>query len=415
MYDNLKKIDPDIYKSMKAELKRQRQHLELIASENFTAEAVLEAQGSVLTNKYAEGYSGARWYGGCEFVDRAENIAVSRVKELFSAEYANVQPHSGTQANMAVMLAALKIGDTILAMDLACGGHLSHGHPLNFSGKFYNIVAYGVDKKAERLDYEAIKDLALKHKPQMIIAGASAYPRMIDFKKFREIADKVGACLLVDMAHFAGLVAAKIYPNPCEYAEYVTSTTHKTLRGPRGGFILARKEFGKKINTALFPGIQGGPLMHVIAAKAVAFGLALKPEFISYQKQVVNNAVIFAAAMQKLGYRIVSGGTDSHMFLVDLGPKGISGKEASSILGRVNITVNKNLIPYDSKPPAVTSGIRIGSPAVTTRGMKESQMKEIAGFIELALAGRDDSAELEKVKKQVIELTNKFPLYQGLE
>ena len=415
MYDNLKKIDPDIYKSMKAELKRQRQHLELIASENFTAEAVLEAQGSVLTNKYAEGYSGARWYGGCEFVDRAENIAVSRVKELFSAEYANVQPHSGTQANMAVMLAALKIGDTILAMDLACGGHLSHGHPLNFSGKFYNIVAYGVDKKAERLDYEAIKDLALKHKPQMIIAGASAYPRMIDFKKFREIADKVGACLLVDMAHFAGLVAAKIYPNPCEYAEYVTSTTHKTLRGPRGGFILARKEFGKKINTALFPGIQGGPLMHVIAAKAVAFGLALKPEFISYQKQVVSNAVIFAAAMQKLGYRIVSGGTDSHMFLVDLGPKGISGKEASSILGRVNITVNKNLIPYDSKPPAVTSGIRIGSPAVTTRGMKESQMKEIAGFIELALAGRDDSAELEKVKKQVIELTNKFPLYQGLE
>lgn len=415
MYDNLKKIDPDIYKSMKAELKRQRQHLELIASENFTAEAVLEAQGSVLTNKYAEGYSGARWYGGCEFVDRAENIAVSRVKELFSAEYANVQPHSGTQANMAVMLAALKIGDTILAMDLACGGHLSHGHPLNFSGKFYNIVAYGVDKKAERLDYEAIKDLALKHKPQMIIAGASAYPRMIDFKKFREIADKVGACLLVDMAHFAGLVAAKIYPNPCEYAEYVTSTTHKTLRGPRGGFILARKEFGKKINTALFPGIQGGPLMHVIAAKAVAFGLALKPEFISYQKQVVNNAVIFAAAMQKLGYRIVSGGTDSHMFLVDLGPKGISGKEASSILGRVNITVNKNLIPYDSKPPAVTSGIRIGSPAVTTRGMKESQMKEIAEFIELALAGRDDSAELEKVKKQVIELTNKFPLYQGLE
>lgn len=415
MYDNLKKIDPDIYKSMKAELKRQRQHLELIASENFTAEAVLEAQGSVLTNKYAEGYSGARWYGGCEFVDRAENIAVSRVKELFSAEYANVQPHSGTQANMAVMLAALKIGDTILAMDLACGGHLSHGHPLNFSGKFYNIVAYGVDKKAERLDYEAIKDLALKHKPQMIIAGASAYPRMIDFKKFREIADKVGACLLVDMAHFAGLVAAKIYPNPCEYAEYVTSTTHKTLRGPRGGFILARKEFGKKINTALFPGIQGGPLMHVIAAKAVAFGLALKPEFISYQKQVVSNAVIFAAAMQKLGYRIVSGGTDSHMFLVDLGPKGISGKEASSILGRVNITVNKNLIPYDSKPPAVTSGIRIGSPAVTTRGMKESQMKEIAEFIELALAGRDDSAELEKVKKQVIELTNKFPLYQGLE
>ena len=356
MYDQLKKIDPQIYKSIEAELKRQREHLELIASENFTYRAVLEAQGSVLTNKYAEGYPRARWYGGCEFVDQVEDMAIDRVKKLFGAQYANVQPHSGTQANMAVMLAVLKPGDTVLAMDLACGGHLSHGHPLNFSGKFYNIVAYGVNKKTECLDYEVIEALALKHRPKMIIAGASAYPRIIDFKKFRAIADKVGAYLLVDMAHFAGLVAAKIYPDPCEYAEFVTSTTHKTLRGPRGGFILARQEFAKKLNTALFPGIQGGPLMHVVAAKAVAFGLALKPEFVTYQKQVVRNAVSFAQTMQKLNYRIVSGGTDSHLFLVDLSAKGISGKEASAILGQVNITVNKNLIPYDPRPPAITSG-----------------------------------------------------------
>lgn len=415
MYDQLKKIDPQIYKSIEAELKRQREHLELIASENFTYRAVLEAQGSVLTNKYAEGYPRARWYGGCEFVDQVEDMAIDRVKKLFGAQYANVQPHSGTQANMAVMLAVLKPGDTVLAMDLACGGHLSHGHPLNFSGKFYNIVAYGVNKKTECLDYEVIEALALKHRPKMIIAGASAYPRIIDFKKFRAIADKVGAYLLVDMAHFAGLVAAKIYPDPCEYAEFVTSTTHKTLRGPRGGFILARQEFAKKLNTALFPGIQGGPLMHVVAAKAVAFGLALKPEFVTYQKQVVRNAVSFAQTMQKLNYRIVSGGTDSHLFLVDLSAKGISGKEASAILGQVNITVNKNLIPYDPRPPAITSGIRIGSPAVTARRMKEPEMCKTAQLIDAALKNRDNDNKLKKIKNQVLELNHEFPLYQGLE
>ena len=415
MYDQLKKIDPQIYKSIEAELKRQREHLELIASENFTYRAVLEAQGSVLTNKYAEGYPRARWYGGCEFVDQVEDMAIDRVKKLFGAQYANVQPHSGTQANMAVMLAVLKPGDTVLAMDLACGGHLSHGHPLNFSGKFYNIVAYGVNKKTECLDYEVIEALALKHRPKMIIAGASAYPRIIDFKKFRAIADKVGAYLLVDMAHFAGLVAAKIYPDPCEYAEFVTSTTHKTLRGPRGGFILARQEFAKKLNTALFPGIQGGPLMHVVAAKAVAFGLALKPEFVTYQKQVVRNAVSFAQTMQKLNYRIVSGGTDSHLFLVDLSAKGISGKEASAILGQVNITVNKNLIPYDPRPPAITSGIRIGSPAVTARRMKEPEMCKTAQLIDAALKNRDNDNKLKEIKNQVLELNHEFPLYQGLE
>ncbi|MFA5271997.1 MAG: serine hydroxymethyltransferase, partial [Candidatus Omnitrophota bacterium] len=321
MFDELKNVDPQIYESIKRELKRQREHLELIASENFASLPVIEAQGSVLTNKYAEGYPRARWYGGCEFVDEAEELARERVKQLFGVEYANVQPHSGTQANMAVMLAALEPKDTVLAMNLACGGHLSHGHPLNFSGKFYNIIAYGVNKETECLDYDEIANLAKTHKPKMIIAGASAYPRIIDFKKFREIADSVGAYLLVDMAHFAGLVAAKIYPNPCEYAEFVTSTTHKTLRGPRGGFILSRKEFGKKIDTAVFPGIQGGPLMHVIAAKAVAFGLALKEDFAVYQKQVVLNAKYFAKALENKKYRIVSGGTDTHLFLVDLQPK----------------------------------------------------------------------------------------------
>lgn len=412
MFEELKQQDIQIYNSIMQELKRQREHLELIASENFAPQAVLEVQGTVLTNKYAEGYPKARWYGGCEFVDEAEDLARDRVKQLFGAEYANVQPHSGTQANMAVMMAVLEVQDTILAMDLACGGHLSHGHPLNFSGKFYNIATYGVNKDTECLDYREIEELALKHKPKMIIAGASAYSRIIDFKRFREIADKVGAYLLVDMAHFAGLVAAKIYPNPCGYAEFVTSTTHKTLRGPRGGFILARKEFAKKIDTAVFPGIQGGPLMHVIAAKAVAFGLALKDEFTQYQKQVVSNAQCFAKAIKEKGYRVVSGGTDSHLFLVDLRSKDISGKKATSVLGEVNITVNKNLIPFDPKPPAVASGIRIGTPAITTRGIQETDTEKIAEFIDRSLSNRDNLNELKKIKEEVFEFIKKFPLYE---
>lgn len=415
MFNELKQVDPEVYESIKRELKRQREHIELIASENFTSLAVLEAQGSVLTNKYAEGYPKARWYGGCEFVDEAEELARERVKKIFGAEYANVQPHSGTQANMAVMMAVLEPKDTVLAMNLACGGHLSHGHPLNFSGKFYNIIAYGVNKDTECLDYEEIESLALKHKPKMIIAGASAYPRVIDFKKFRGIADKVGAYLLVDMAHFAGLVAAKIHPNPCEYAEFVTSTTHKTLRGPRAGFILCRNEFAKKIDTAVFPGIQGGPLMHVIAAKAVAFGLALKPDFVRYQKQVVANATCFAKYMEERNYRIVSGGTDTHLFLVDLRPKDITGKAATLTLGAVNITVNKNLIPFDPKPPAVASGIRIGTPAVTTRGMAEKEMEKIANFIDAALTNKDSEEKLEKIKEEVHEFTKLFPLYEGID
>ncbi|MFA7677515.1 MAG: serine hydroxymethyltransferase [Candidatus Omnitrophota bacterium] len=412
MFEELKRVDIKIYESIKKELTRQREHLELIASENFTSRAVLEAQGSVLTNKYAEGYPKARWYGGCEFVDEAEDLALSRVKELFGAEYANVQPHSGSQANMAVMMAVLNAKDTILAMDLACGGHLSHGHPLNFSGRFYNIISYGVNKKTEALDYDEIESLALEHKPKMIIAGASAYPRIIDFKRFRAIADKVGAYLLVDMAHFAGLVAAKIYPNPCEYAEFVTSTTHKTLRGPRGGFILAREKFGKKINTAVFPGTQGGPLMHVIAAKAVAFGLALKKDFIDYQKRVVANASYFSSLMEKKGYRVVSSGTDTHLFLLDLRAKDISGKQASALLESINITVNKNLIPFDPMPPAVASGIRIGTPAVTTRGVKEEGIERIAELMDSALQNKDNQEALLRIKQKVVEFAKKYPLYE---
>jgi len=414
MFEELKRVDSQVYASIMREVKRQREHLELIASENFAPLAVLEAQGSVLTNKYAEGYPKARWYGGCEFVDQAEDLARDRVKKLFGAEFANVQPHSGTQANMAVMMAVLEPGDTILAMDLACGGHLSHGHPLNFSGRFYNIVAYGVNKNTECIDFDEIEHLALKHKPKMIIAGASAYPRTIDSKRFREIADKVGAYLLVDMAHFAGLVAAKIHPNPCQYAEFVTSTTHKTLRGPRGGFILAREEFAKRIDTAVFPGTQGGPLMHVIAAKAVAFGLALKDEFIDYQKQVVANASYFAKQMENKNYRVVSGGTDTHLFLVDLRSKNISGKKASIVLDEVNITVNKNLIPFDPKPPAVASGIRIGTPAITTRGIKEAQIDKIAEYIDAAFDNRDNAQELKKIREEVLKLTEQFPLYAEL-
>ena len=415
MFEELKRDDDLVYESVKRELKRQREQIELIASENFAPVSVMQACATPLTNKYAEGYPKARWYGGCSYVDEVEDIARERVKKLFGAEHANVQPHSGTQANMAVMMSVLKAGDTILSMDLACGGHLSHGHPLNFSGKFYNIIPYGVNKDTECLDYGEIEELALKHRPKLIIAGASAYPRIIDFKKFREIADKVGAYLLVDMAHFAGLVAAKIYPNPCDYAEFVTSTTHKTLRGPRGGLILCRKDFAKKIDTAVFPGTQGGPFMHIIAAKAVGFGLAMKPEFALYQKKIVENCRHFAESMKEKGYRIVSGGTDTHLFLVDLRPKGITGKKAALVLEEVNITVNKNLIPFDPKPPAVASGIRIGTPAVTTRGIEKDGIAKIAGFIDEALSNRDNSDMLRRIKTKVISFIEDYPLYSEIE
>ncbi|MBD3246432.1 MAG: aminotransferase class I/II-fold pyridoxal phosphate-dependent enzyme [Candidatus Omnitrophica bacterium] len=411
MDDHLRTIDPEVFQSIEQELQRQRQHIELIASENFTSLPVMAAQGSCLTNKYAEGYPHARWYGGCRYVDDAEDLARTRVRELFGAEHVNVQPHSGTQANMAVMMAALKPNDTILALDLACGGHLSHGHRLNFSGRFYRVVSYGVHKEHERLDYDEIERLAREHRPKMIIAGASAYPRIIEFGRFREIADQVDAVLLVDMAHFAGLVAAGVHPNPCQYADFVTSTTHKTLRGPRGGFILCRQKYARKIDSAVFPGIQGGPLMHVIAAKAVAFNQALTPEFAGYQRQVVANAQRIAARLQEKGYRIVSGGTDTHLLLVDLRAKNITGKEATALLEQAGITVNKNLIPYDPQPPAVASGIRIGTPAVTTRGMSEPEMDEIADCIDALLLGGDDESARADVRRRVGRLTDDFPLY----
>jgi len=407
---SLKQIDPEIFKVIQLELKRQQDNIELIASENFTSLAVLEAQGSVLTNKYAEGYPSKRWYGGCEHVDEAETLAIQRAKKIFGSEHANVQPHSGAQANMAVYFALLKPGDTVLAMDLACGGHLTHGLSHNFSGKLYKIVSYGVDKKTEQLDYDEIADLAQKYKPKMIIAGASAYPRTIDFKKFREIADKVGAYLFVDMAHFAGLVAAGLHPNPVPYAEVVATTTHKTLRGPRGGMILCRKEFARKIDAEIFPGTQGGPLMHVIAAKAVALKEVESSGFKQYQNQVVKNSQALAGYLKELGFRIVSGGTDTHLSLVDLGSKGITGKDASKTLSKVNVTVNKNLIPFDKRRSSVTSGIRLGTPAVTTRFMKEPEMKEIADIINSALTKKCDKECVDRVNK----LVKRFPLYPEL-
>ena len=412
---HLKSVDPQIYTAIKEEIKRQQDNLELIASENFTSLAVLEAQGSVLTNKYAEGYPHRRWYGGCEYVDKAEELAIARVKELFGAEYANVQPHSGTQANMAVFLAALKPGDTYMAMDLACGGHLSHGLKHNFSGMFYNVVAYGVDKKTEAIDYDNIRRLAREHKPKFILAGASAYSREIDFKKLRSICDEAQCLLFVDMAHIAGLVAAGVHPSPVPYADFVTSTTHKTLRGPRGGFFLAKEQYGKQLDSLVFPGMQGGPLMHVIAAKAVAFRQAQTAEFKEYQRQIVKNSRRFAASLEKKGFRIVSGGTDNHMFLVDLTKQNICGKDAQILLETVNITVNKNLIPYDPLPPAQASGIRIGTPAVTTRGLREAQIDLIAEWIDDAIKKRNDFAVLEKIKKEVLQLTRKFPLYPELK
>ncbi len=410
----LKKTDIAIYKAIQKELKRQREHIELIASENFTSRAVMEAQSSVLTNKYAEGYPGARWYGGCEHVDVVEQLAIDRAKKIFHAEHANVQPHSGAQANMAVFMSCLKAGDKVLALDLACGGHLSHGHPKNFSGLFYNVKSYGVNRKTERLDYDEISSLAKKHRPKLILAGASAYPRFIDFKKFRKICDSVGAYLMVDMAHIAGLIAAGVHPSPVPYAEFVTTTTHKTLRGPRGGLILCRKEFAKKIDLNVFPGTQGGPLMHTIAAKAVALKEALKPGFKRYQIQVAKNAKELAAALKKRGFRIVAGGTDTHLMLVDLTNREITGKEAQIALGEVNVTINKNLIPFDKKSPFLTSGIRLGTPAVTTRGMKEKQMNVIAEIIDQVLQKGQtlSNAKQREIKSKVRLLTKKFPLYK---
>ena len=411
---NLKKADPEIFKIILAEARREHDNLELIASENFVSEEVLEAQGSCLTNKYAEGYPRSRWYNGCRNVDMAEEIAIARAKKLFGAEHVNVQPHSGTQANMAVYFSVLNIGDTVLAMDLSCGGHLSHGNPHNFSGKLYKIVPYSVRRDTEMLDYDEIGRIAREHKPRMIVAGASAYPRSIDFKAFRKIADSVGAFLFVDIAHIAGLVAAGLHQNPVEYAEFVSSTTHKTMRGPRGGFIMCRKEFAKSIDTEVFPGTQGGPLMHIIAAKAVCFKEALKPEFKRYQNQILKNAKALSSEMSKLGYRIVAGGTDTHLFLVDLTGKNITGKEAAGVLDRVGITVNKNLIPFDTQSPFVASGIRIGTPAVTTRGMKEPQMREIARLIDKALTDPSNEKSLKDVRNDVKKLVNKFPLYKNL-
>jgi len=411
---NLKKRDPEIFKTILDETKRENDNLELIASENFVSEEVLEAQGSILTNKYAEGYPKARWYNGCHNVDIVEEIAIERAKKLFKAEHVNVQSHSGTQANMVIYFAMLNLGDTVLAMDLSCGGHLSHGNPHNFSGKFYKIVSYGVNRKTEALDYDEIGEIAKKHKPKMILAGASAYPRAIDFKAFRRIADSVGAFLFVDIAHIAGLVATGLHQNPVEYAEFVTSTTHKTMRGPRGGFIMCRKEFAKKIDTEVFPGIQGGPLMHVIAAKAVCFKEALKPEFKVYQAQILKNAKALCSEIAKLGYRIVAGGTDTHLFLVDLTSKNISGRDASTALDRTGITVNKNLIPFDKQSPFVASGIRVGTPAVTTRGMKEPQMKEIARLIDKVLSDPDNEKVIQAVQKDVKVLVKRFPLYKNL-
>jgi glycine hydroxymethyltransferase len=406
------KEDEVIYNAIMAERNRQQANIELIASENFVTEAVMEAQGSVLTNKYAEGYPGRRYYGGCEHVDIVEDVARDRLKEIFGAEYANVQPHSGAQANMAVYFAALEPGDTILGMNLSHGGHLTHGSPVNFSGKLYNFVEYGVSKEDEQIDYEDVRQKALEHKPKMIVAGASAYPRTIDFAKFREIADEVGAYLFVDMAHIAGLVAAGEHPNPVPHAHFVTSTTHKTLRGPRGGFILSTEEFGRKLNSSVFPGVQGGPLMHVIAAKAVAFGEVQKPEFKAYAVQVKKNAAALGEALIEEGIDIVSGGTDNHLLLLNLRSLGITGKLAEAVLDEVGITVNKNTIPFDTEGPFVTSGIRIGTPAVTTRGFEEAEMKEIASIIASLLKNHEDENVKKEAQERVTALTNKFPLYE---
>ena len=407
-FENLEKKDPVVLEMIKKEIGRQNNNIELIASENFVSRQVMEAMGSQLTNKYAEGYPGRRYYGGCEFVDQVEDLAIARLKELFGAEHANVQPHSGANANLGVYFAILEPGDKVLGMNLSQGGHLTHGSPVNISGTYYNFIEYGVDKESEVIDYEKVRELALKEKPKLIVAGASAYARAIDFKKFKEIADEVGAYFMVDMAHIAGLVAAGLHQSPIPYADFVTTTTHKTLRGPRGGAILCKEEYAKMIDKSIFPGIQGGPLMHIIAAKAVAFGEALTDEFKEYQKQIILNAKVLAEELKKNGFRLVSGGTDNHLILIDVRSKNMTGKKAEALLEDIGVAVNKNTIPYDPESPFVTSGIRIGTPAVTSRGMREEEMKVIAEIITLAL---DESVDRESVREKVADLCVRFPLY----
>lgn len=414
MLEFLRKQDPQVAEAINLELGRQRDKIELIASENFVSRAVMEAMGTVLTNKYAEGYPGRRYYGGCEYVDIAENIARDRVKELYGAEHANVQPHSGAQANMAVYFTILKPGDTVLGMNLSHGGHLTHGSPVNFSGSLYNFVEYGVDKDTHLINYDDVRAKALEHKPKLIVSGASAYPRTIDFAKFREIADEVGAYFMVDMAHIAGLIAAGLHPNPVPHAHFVTSTTHKTLRGPRGGLILCKEEFAKAIDKSVFPGVQGGPLMHIIAAKAVSFGEALQPEFKQYAQQIINNAKAFGEALQAEGLNLVSGGTDNHLVLVDVRNLGLTGKVAEHLLDEVSITTNKNTIPFDPESPFVTSGVRMGTPAVTSRGFDEEAMKEVAAIIALTLKNPEDEAKHEEARARVAALCSRFPMYPGL-
>ena len=408
----LKEFDPEVYEAIRLETQRQEWKLELIASENFVSEAVLEAAGSVMTNKYAEGYPGKRYYGGCEFVDIVERLAIDRAKKLFGAEHVNVQPHSGSQANMAVYFATVKPGDTVMGMNLSHGGHLTHGSPVNFSGQLYNIVFYGVRPDDHRIDMDQVRDLARKNQPKLIVVGASAYPRIIDFKAFREVADEVGAKVMVDIAHIAGLVATGLHPSPVTYAEFVTTTTHKTLRGPRSGMIMCREEFAKAVDKQIFPGIQGGPLMHIIAAKAVAFKEALDASFTAYQKQILANAKVLSQELMDRGYTLVSGGTDNHLMLLDLTKQDITGKDAEEALGKAGITVNKNTIPFETRSPFVTSGVRIGVPAATTKGMKETEMRTIAGFIDRALKDRADEAKLEAIKAEVKELCMRFPLYK---
>jgi glycine hydroxymethyltransferase len=410
----LKSLDSEVYRAIRNELDRQRDYLELIASENIVSEAVLEAQGSIFTNKYAEGYPGKRYYGGCDNADVIENLAIDRARELFQAEYANVQAHSGSQANMAVYFAALNPGDKVLGMDLAHGGHLTHGSPVNFSGQLFNFISYGVDKETGMIDMEEVERVAHEHRPRMIVAGASAYPRLIDFEAFRTIADQIDALFMVDMAHIAGLVAAGVHPSPVSCADYVTTTTHKTMRGPRGGLILAKEEYGKSLNSKIFPGIQGGPLMHVIAAKAVSFKEAMTEEFVLYQQQVVKNSQTLGAALLGHGYKLVSGGSDNHLLLVDLTNKDITGKDAEEALESAGLTVNKNAIPFDTQSRFVTGGIRVGTPAVTSRGLKESEMEQVAEWMHRAILNRKDEQALTQIRSEVKALCERFPIYPDL-
>ena len=411
---SLQELDPEVYKAIRAEIDRERDNLVMIASENYASRAVIEAQANVMTNKYAEGYPGARYYGGCEHVDDVEILAISRAKRLFRAEYANVQPHSGSQANMAIYLSFLKPGDVIMGMDLSHGGHLTHGSSVNFSGSIFRSVFYGLDPKTQRIDYVQVRDLAKAHKPRMIVVGASAYPRLIDFSRFQEIAHEVGAYLLADIAHIAGLVAADLHPSPVGQADFITTTTHKTLRGPRGGLILSQEKYGEALDKAVFPGIQGGPLMHIIAAKAVAFGEALRPGFADYQKQIIANAKALAEDLVSLGFDLISGGTDNHLILMDLTRKGITGKDAENALWKAGIVANKNSIPLDKRGPKVTSGLRLGTPALTTRGMKETEMRIIAGLIGTVLGKPDSERKLLDVREAVSDLCRRFPIYEHL-